>query len=207
MESNYGKIVQQNLDRLFSDLPPDLAERLPGIRRQDGFCFPAFGRECRIQKNGILLDGQTQANALGILLSLYALNAKPDPCRLEPVKSYKDFPNSMPYQAAFTTHTERPLVPRVRELKAAKDRIAARLGGGPSAGTAGGDFSFWVHPLPKVALIYIFYEADEDFPASVTCLFSNNADAFMPLDGLADVGEYTSKAMLDMITAPAATPA
>jgi len=56
-----------------------------------------------------------------------------------------------------------------------------------------------VYPLPKIALCYIFYEADEDFPASVTCLYSNNASSFLPIDALADVGEYTSKKILTVI--------
>ena len=63
----------------------------------------------------------------------------------------------------------------------------------------GGDFAFTLFPLPKIALCYIFYEADEDFPASVKCLFSNNANQFLPVDGLADVGEYTSKKIMDLI--------
>jgi hypothetical protein len=55
-----------------------------------------------------------------------------------------------------------------------------------------------VRPLPKIFLCYIFYEADEEFPPSATCLYSNNANRFMPVDGLADVGEYTSKRILDL---------
>jgi hypothetical protein len=53
--------------------------------------------------------------------------------------------------------------------------------------------------LPKIALCYIFYEADDDFPASVTCLYSNNANQFMSVDGLADVGEYTSRKIINLI--------
>ena len=49
-----------------------------------------------------------------------------------------------------------------------------------------GDFAFVVRPLPKIYLCYIFYEADQDFPPSVTCLYSANANRFMPMDGLAD---------------------
>jgi hypothetical protein len=33
----------------------------------------------------------------------------------------------------------------------------------------------------------------------VTCLFSTNANRFMPMDGLADVGEYTSRTILEMV--------
>ena len=64
----------------------------------------------------------------------------------------------------------------------------------------GGDFSFVLYPLPKIALVYIFYMPDEEFPASVSCLFSANALSFMPLDGLADVAEYTSKGILEIIS-------
>ncbi len=42
----------------------------------------------------------------------------------------------------------------------------------------------------------VFYLPDEEFPASATCFFSANAVSFMPLDGLADVAEYTSKGIL-----------
>ena len=52
----------------------------------------------------------------------------------------------------------------------------------------------------KKLYCYILYEADEDFPAAVTCLYSSNADRFMPMDGLADVGEYTSKKIIDLVT-------
>jgi hypothetical protein len=31
-------------------------------------------------------------------------------------------------------------------------------------------------------------------------MYSNNADQFMPIDGLADVGEYTSKKIIDLVT-------
>ncbi len=73
------------------------------------------------------------------------------------------------------------------------------LAGQDAKDMAGGDYSFWVQPLPKVSLCYIFYRADEDFPPSVTCLYSNNALQFLPIDALADVGEYTSRRILELI--------
>ena len=54
-------------------------------------------------------------------------------------------------------------------------------------------------PGEKSAERYIFYEADADFPASVTCLFSCNANRFLPMDGLADVGEYTSRKIVALL--------
>lgn len=199
MTDNYAKIVQDNLSRLYANLPEDLARNLPGEQVGEQFIFDAFGEKCVIEPKGITLGEKEHSSVFGILISLYALNARPDICVPSPFKSFKEFPDSMPYVGAFTTHTEQLLVPHVPEIKEAAQRITQTLKGEKAPSEAGGDFSFVVYPLPKIALCYIFYEADDDFAASVTCLYSNNANQFMPVDGLADVGEYTSRKILSLI--------
>lgn len=199
MTDNYQIIVNDNLKRLYDDLPEDLEGRLPASKQGLAFTFTAFGRQCVIAPDGMTLDGQPAASVIGILLSLYALNASTDAPVLEPLKAFKEFPNSAPYVGAFASHTEQILVPAVHKIKTKIDRIGEQLGGQQPPASVGGDFAIVVQPLPKIHLCYIFYEADEDFPPSVTCLYANNANRFMPMDGLADVGEYTSKAILDLV--------
>ncbi len=199
MTNNYAKIVRDNLDRLFKHLPPDLADALPARQNGDAFLFEAFGETCEIRSDGIFLGNVRQSGVIGILISLFALNATPETCLVEPLKAFKELPNSMPYANAFVTHTQQILVPHVEKIRESAGRIIQRLKGGKAPSGVSGDFSFMVYPLPKIALCYIFYRADEDFPASVTCLYSNNALSFLPIDALADVGEYTSKKIL-MIT-------
>jgi len=201
VEDNYAKIVRDNLNKLYSSLPEDLAGSLPADRQGDMFVFEAFGETCHIRPEGITLGGEDQTGVLGILISLYMLHVRADPCILEPLKAFKDFPNSMPYVGAFATHTEHILVPHVERIEKASTQIMERLRGQEAPPGLGGDFSFVISPLPKIALCYIFYKADDDFPASVTCLFSNNAAAFMPMDGLADVGEYSSRKILNLLDA------
>jgi hypothetical protein len=202
MSNNYAKIVQDNLSKLFENLPKNLARALPATQNGDAFLFKAFGKTCEIRSDGIFLGDVRQTGVIGILLSLYALHAKPEKCLLEPFKAFKDFPNSMPYSGAFVTHTQQILVPHADKIERSSNRIIEPLKGRPAPADVGGDFSFMVYPLPKIALCYIFYEADEDFPASVTCLYSNNALSFLPIDALADVGEYTSKKIIDIIVYP-----
>lgn len=199
MTDNYAKIVQDNLDRLYSNLPIDFAKNLPGEQDGERFIFDAFGERCVIEPERITLGDEESSSVFGILISLYALNACSDICIPSPLKSFKEFPDSMPYVGAFATHTEQWLVPHVAKIKKSEQKILKTLKGGKAPSEAGGDFSFMVYPLPKIALCYIFYEADDDFPASVTCLYSNNANQFMPVDGLADVGEYTSRKIVDLI--------
>ena len=199
MTDNYTQIAQANLQRLYRNLPEDLAQNLPGEQIGRQFRFTAFGEDCVIDPSGITLGGREGNPILSILITLYALQTCPDACVLTPFKSIKEIPNSMPYVGAFTTHTEVPLVRCVEPMRTSLATIMAALNGAIAPPETGGDFAFVVYPLPKLALCYVIYEADEDFPASVTCLFSNNAERFLPVDGLADVGEYTSKKIMGLI--------
>jgi hypothetical protein len=196
---NYTKIVQDNLSRLYDELPADLAKNLPAEQDGERFVFNAFGEKCVIEPKRISLGKEENSSVMGILISLYALNAASDPCVLSPLKSFKEFPGSTPYAGAFATHTERLLVPFVAGIKGKVQTITTILKGNIGSSREAGDFSFVVYPLPKIALCYVFYEADDDFPASATCLYSNNANRFLPVDGLADVGEYTSRKILNFI--------
>lgn len=199
MTNNYTKIIHDNLQQIYQRQPQDLLQALPAVQKNDGLMLKAFGEQCEITPDQIALNGRPENGVPGILISLYALHAKPDPQILQPLKSFKDFPNCMPYVGAFTSHTESILVPHVTQIESARERILQVLDGEDAADIGSGDFSFFVRPLPKISLCYIIYHADEDFPASVTCLFSNNALNFMPIDGLADVGEYTSRKILELI--------
>ena len=117
MTDNYATIVQDNLNRLYSNLPKDLAKNLPGEQDGGRFIFDAFGEICIIEPNRITLGEEEHSSVFGILISLYALNASSDICVPSPLKSFKEFPDSMPYIGAFKTHTEQLLVPYVDKIK------------------------------------------------------------------------------------------
>ena len=199
MGSNYEQIIKDNLEIFYSDLKEDIAGRMGATQAGDVFELNAFGGICRISPEGVVLDGAAQTGPVGILITLYALHASQAPMQLEPLKSFKDFSNTMPYVGAFTIRTEQALVPHVENIETKQDLIKEKLMGADAPAGVSGDFVFVVKPLPKVSLCYIFYKADEDFPASATCLYSNNTDEFMPPDGMADVGEYTSKKIIEII--------
>ncbi len=199
MSDNYGKIIQDNLSQLYGNLPIDLSENLPGEQVGEQFHFDAFGEKCVIDPKRIILGEGEHSSVIGLIISVYALNANSEHCVLSPLKSLKEFPDSISHVAASAMPTSKLLGGHVGKIKKAKESIVRTFNGKKGPSEAGGDFSFILYPLPKIALCYIFYEADEDFPASVRCLYSNNANQFMPVDGLADVGEYTSRKILNLI--------
>jgi len=197
--SNYTEIIKKNLKQRYRQTPVDLAERLPAQEVADGFIFQAFGESCQIGPQGIKLGDTDETGPRGVIISLYALRAAPVSCRLTPFKAFREMPDSMPYVGAFAAHAERVLLDQIDKIEQHADRIAQRLKGSQGSDNDAGDFSLIIYPLPKIALNYVFYRADDDFPASVTCLFSNNAATFLPTDALADTAEYTSKKILDML--------
>ena len=196
--SNFAKIIAGNLERLYAEPMSSLEQQLPCTRQGDQLVFDAFGAECRITPRAIYLNGLPEEGPRGIVISLYGLHHAPDVPVLEPFRAFKELPDSLPYAGAFTRHTESILVAHVPKIEAGRSKILKAMAGEDAAGPGSGDFSFYLQPLPKITLRYIFYRADEDFPASATCLFSKNALRFMPLDGLADMAEYTSRKILEL---------
>ena len=207
MTSNYSIIVEQNLQRCYGNRPSDIHMRIGAQQQGDALVFRAFGHTCTLSPEGILLDHAPQTGVLGILISLYALHATTESAVASSFQAFKELPDAMPYAGAFASHTEQVLVPRVGAIERARDPICTALDGGPVPGELGGDFGFTVWPLPKIVLCYIFYRADEDFPAAATCLYAGNAHRFLPTDALADVGEYTSRAILSLAATSSGRPA
>ena len=199
MTTNYEKLLLNNLDILYNNLPVNLDKRIPAIKKDRHFYFRAFGEDCCLGPEGITISGSPTNEIEGLLISLYAIHVGPDPVCLEPFKAFRDLPGSMPYQNAFTSNSERILIPYVSRIMEVQDLILDSFDGQTLPKGIKGDFSFIIYPLPKIALCYIFYLSDEEFPASCTCLFSSNAHNFMPIDGLADVAEYTSKRIMRLI--------
>ena len=197
---NYEKIVRDNLDKLYQNLPDNLERLLPGKRQNDQFCLKAFGQSCLIRPDGICIGDEPETGVIGILVTLYALHASEDPCMPTPFKAFREIPSSLPYVGAFASHTESILIPHIDAIEDNLDFIFGTLSGEISRDDNSGDFSIIVRPLPKIKLRYIFYLADEDFPASATCLFSNNASSFLPVDALADTGEYTSRKIIELVS-------
>jgi hypothetical protein len=195
--TSYEKIIRDNLREAFSRPLPEL-ERSTGAEREgSSLTLRAFGEACRIDPEKVTLSGVPIVDPEGVLVSLYVRHAGLEEIQIKPFKSFKDFQGSMPYQGAFMANSEQALIPHITQIKKEAGAIKEAFGG---ADVAMGDFSLILYPLPKIALSYIFYLADEEFPDSAAILFSANALSFMPLDGLADVAEYTSKEMIRLVS-------
>jgi len=199
MSDRLLKIQLTYVRELYARLPDDLDRSLCAVREDNVFHFKAFGQPCTITPEGIILSGELLTGGLGIIIALYARYASHDAVQLSPPKAFAQIKGSQPHQGAFRTRSERSLVPYVGVIRESMDRIVQVFDGFENK-DGSGDFSFTLFPLPKIPLSYVFYVADEEFPASVICLFAANAESFMPVDGLADVGEHTAEKIIELIS-------
>jgi hypothetical protein len=199
MSQGFYKIRQEYLDQAWARSPEELAVCLPAARENDALHFRAFGEDCILTRDEILLADKSAAGPEGLLIALYASRVPHLPVQLHPLTSFRELPHSMPYHAAFAAQAEHLLVPHVRQIHRHPERIISVFSGRRNEEALSGDFSFTLLPLPRVPLYYIFHLSDEEFPASVTCLFAANALDFMPVDGLADVAEYTARKVISLL--------
>jgi hypothetical protein len=200
MSQNFLQIQKEYLQKVWEREPRELKECLPASFRGGCLYFKAFGEPCELTPQEILLGGQRVTGPEGILISLYALHAQMEVPQLHPLKSFKQFPEGMAYYGTFSAHAEKSLCPHVPILQQRREEIAVRFSGHVNSSSSQCDFSFTLYPLPKVPLYYLFYLPDEEFPASVSCLFSANATDFLPVAGLADTAEYTAKKIIQWVT-------
>jgi len=186
--NGYEKVILDNLKKVFEE--KDISE----IR------LKALGEDCVVRPEGVFINEKKEISPIGIIISLYAQNHLEKEPVFEPFISVREIPGSMPYHGAFHENSEKPLIPYVSRIYEKKDYILNKIGSPKkSFSEDAGDFFLVLSPLPKIALKYIFYFEDEEFPASVTCLFSKNAIDFLPLDPLADLAEYTGKKIRELL--------
>lgn len=198
-QSNYAALIRDNLLKAFQIGAVALAARLNAQSEAGAVILTAFGAECRLHPDSVWLNAEIEQGPRGVVISLLARHASPEAGVEEPWRAFRELPDSMPYVGAFRSHTELPLVAHVEGLIARAPSIAADMAGRVVADPISGDCGLVLQPLPKIRLCYLLYRPDDEFSANATCLLSANADCFLPTDALADVGEYTSRAMIDAL--------
>ncbi len=197
-KENYYSISLEYLNKAFDRGEDVLVEALPGVLKSDGIEIRAFGTECLLTREGVVMGREIEKGPKAIIISSYALNV-PDSQWTFVGKwiSFKELPGTMPYWDPFRTNVEQVLIPHVEKIHDNVEYISDRLDG-YIASDVPGDFAVVTFPLPKIPLLYIFYLPDEEFPSEAKCLFASGVESFMPSDVLADLAEHTSKLILEL---------
>jgi len=100
--------------------------------------------------------------------------------------AYRDLPGARYHEPAFRADVETPLS---RALEGRLDDLRVWAERNASPAEAPGDVAAVWYALPRVPLLLVFNERDEEFPASARVLFDASAPAYLPTEDLSVLAE------------------
>ena len=187
--SVFKETYQNYLDQIGEIDLDSIAEKLGGRIEKDEMVLSFFGQPYRISNRGITDPfGKQPPMGISVVLCKYLLLCPDLPSLDKEWVSYRDFKNTAPLVHSFINHTERPIVQnysnRLKDLAAACEKL-----GGKDPGL---DLNYQLitilYPLPKVPVLLLFDDVDEEFPAQCKVLFERRAEHYLDPECLAIIG-------------------
>ena len=116
---------------------------------------------------------------------------------IEPTESdwvtYKDFKDAAPFVGGFLNNAEKPIgrmfLGRLSDLR----RLCGELSGRPPEVDISCDLALRFDALPKVPVLMLFNDRDEDFPDQCSLLFERRAEKYLDMECLAMTGWMLSE--------------
>ena len=151
--------------------------------------IPLFGRVYRVSSRGIRPPSEERPlHAEAVLLSRYLLLAPQDPAPQRDWLGFRDFRDAAPFAGAFSVQVEGDLA----GFFTGRDRDLVR----PCEEVGGEDPDLGLSytlcrqfpALPRVPVMLLFNDADEEFPAEARILFPDNAAEYLDMECLAIAG-------------------
>jgi hypothetical protein len=160
------------------------------------FVVNFFGRPYRVTfpEGGVIReDGATAGAREAIILLHYLVHADGSPVE-ERWIAYRDLPGARYHEPAFAAEAEAPLSTR---LAGRLEDLRKWVEGNAQRREISGDLAFVWYVLPRVPLLIIFNERDEEFPASARILFDASAPGYLPTEDLSVLAEIASWRILE----------
>jgi Domain of unknown function (DUF3786) len=188
-QSVFKETFQNYLDQISKIDLHKRSETLGSRIEKDEMVVSFFGKPYRISGRGITDPfGKQPPMGICVVLCKYLLLC-PDVSSLDKEwVSFRDFKNTAPLIHSFVNHTERPIARhfsnRLEDLSAACEKL-----GGENPGLRlNYQLIMKLYPLPKVPVLLLFDDADEEFPAQCKVLFERRAEHYLDPECLAIVG-------------------
>jgi len=168
------------------------AEVTPG-----GLHIPSFGRLYRVSETGIRdAQGQAASPKHAVVLSYYVLEGGTAAFSGKWV-AFRDFKESAFFMPTFQAHVEQRIA---REFQGRLENLhscSISLGGRDYPALGAGDLCHLIPALPRVPLLLVFHDGDEEFPASATVLYDFHSISYLNVECLGVLGAILADLLIE----------
>jgi hypothetical protein len=190
--------------RLQSSDPAELANRsaveyLPsdGDQSRGEFHLEMWGRPTRISYPEMVTQdaasGQELPTYLQAMLYYYLVTCDGTPASGQWI-AFSELPDGRFYTQAFQGYTGVPLAQAFGEDLTAFSQAAEACSG--ERRYAFGDMAYAFQALPRVAVMVVLWQGDEDFPSTCQVLFDASVSHYLPTDACAILGSHITKQLI-----------
>ncbi len=165
-------------------------EKVLGVAAgEDTIEIPFFETSYSVSSRGISgPNGNRPSLEVCVALSRYLLMCPAEIPVGENWVSYRDFKDTGPLTVYFENDVESAVVRHFEGKIDALEASCRAAGGCPPDITLDYDVSFRFGALPRVPLLLLFNDRDEEFPPKCSVLFKANAEKFLDGESLAILG-------------------
>jgi uncharacterized protein (DUF2164 family) len=159
--------------------------------------IPFLGHSYHISRNGIFdQSGKTPLYPICVVIFKYLLT-NPKIIFLEsPWTSYKDFKDAGPLIGFFSNDVEKAIVKQFSGKTAHLNKACETLGGKSADMDISYDVSMQLVALPKIPMLLLFNDADDEFPARCSVLFQKRIESYLDMETVALIGNIFAKMLI-----------
>lgn len=167
-------------------------EKILGIEREGSqIKLSLFGKPYRVSGKGIVdASGNKPSLDVCVVLSKYLLMCPEEIPEGKDWASYRDFKNTGPLAVYFENEIERAIAKHFTGELASLRRSSEVLGGYEPDAEFPYDAAIQFEALPRISLLLLFNDKDEEFPASCTLLYTESAERYLDGECLAILGRH-----------------
>ncbi len=187
-QSIFNKHYHDYLAKLATLDLPALADRLGAVAEGNGLRLRLLGRQYVVSPQEVMSeDGKRASYDACIILCRYVLMCPKLVPAGEELVTFRNLKDSGPLTVYFADNVERVIAQRYSGRLDEFRRMCSELG--EEAGIqVNVDAAARFAALPKIALVVLFNDRDEDFPASCSVLMEKRAESYLDAECLAMLG-------------------
>jgi len=195
--SVFEETYQDYLARIEKVELKPLEERLGISVENNEARISLFEKPYIVSKNGVSdLSGKQPSLVFSVVLCRYLLMCPEKEPDEGDWTAFRDFKDTGPLTVYHSQDVEQPIIGRFSGKITALEKACKALGGTVPQLELPYELSMQFYALPKIPMLLLFNDSDDEFPAGCSVLFRKNAEKYLDGESLAILGALFSSKLV-----------